>query len=284
MADTLDIVPEEETVDLHELNDGEEAESSEEETSEEGAEEEEEQERDEEGKFKPKKSAQKRIDEITAARRQAERDLATERAVNATLMAQMKQAQSASQSTFGEPEPKIEDYGYDQVEHAKALGAWSVRKQIADQQAQEQEKNQVAQQVRIDAEWDVRKSEFATSYPDFEVRTTDPTLPITTAMAKVIKTSARGPELAYYLAENKELASEIAGLPAELQPYRLGLIESKMKLKQPTHVAPKPVTPVAGSGERPSVDAVRDMKLTPEQWAEKRNRELHERRYGTKKG
>jgi len=282
----LTIVSEDDAVDVHDLRTPAEmqAESATPPEPEEveGAEGEE-QERDEQGKFKPKRSAQARIDEITAARRQAERDLATERAINATLMAQMEQAQKVPQPRQAEHEPKLEDYNYDAVLHAQAVGAYQVRKQMADEKAAETQRAAVAAQVRRDAEWDVRTKEFATQYPDFDAKVKRDDLAISPTMGVVIKASPKGPEMAYYLADHPEEASQIAALPTELQPYRLGLIESKLATIKPrTPAAPPPVAPVAGSGERPSVDPDTDMRLSPEAWAAKRNARLREERYGKK--
>jgi hypothetical protein len=246
-------------------------------------------ERDEQGRFKKKKTAQDRINEITAKYRDTERQLATERAVNQTLMQQMGNVTQTPDvqyeqptATFGEPEPKLEDYNYDAVLHAQAVGAWQVRKELADTEAKAKQQNEVASQVRRDAEWNVKTAEFKQKFPDFDARVQDPNLSITPAMATVIKSSNKGPEMAYYLAQNPDTAADIASSTPEIQAYRLGQIEARMVTKPRNPAAPPPVTPVAGSSEGGAKSWHNDPNISPEKWAELRNKEIAEKRAARK--
>ena len=73
----------------------------------------------------------------------------------------------------------------------------------------------------------------------------DPTLPITPAMREVILDSDAGPEIAYWLANNREQAERIARLPPHLAALEMGRIEGRMQATKEAARAAKSIPRVS---------------------------------------
>ena len=202
---------------------------------------------------KPKrKPASERIGELTAKFRTAERakQAAEERAKR--LEERLK--------TYETPPPKESDFdSYD--EYTAALSAHQYR------QANKQERQSDVEDARHEVEqaereanealaeaYNERVTAFAETVPDFHQKVADPTLPISPAMARHIQSSEQGPQIAYYLANNRADAARLAKLSNETDVAReIGRIEGRLTLPAPKRVssAPDPVKPVAtGAGSQ----------------------------------
>jgi hypothetical protein len=164
---------------------------------------------------------QKRIDEVTAqkyeAQRQADywRGLAEGRAPQAEPHAQEQQV----------PDRWEDPEGYDR---------WLIRE--AATAAREEIKTE--QRFRSYSE---REEAFRATKPDYDTIVRDPSLPITPLMAEVIRESEKGPELAYYLASNRSELAQIASRPPHLQAAALGRIEASLTTPAPAPAAIKPI-------------------------------------------
>jgi hypothetical protein len=157
---------------------------------------------------------QKRIDELTAKRYEAEREAAYWRGKADTAPVHQEQAQAVP-DRWDDPE------GYDRylIEQAKK----EVRTEL--------------QRDKTTSTYHERVAKVREAKPDFDSVTTNPALPITPVMANVIYESELGPEVAYHLGANPGEAARIAALPEYRQAAELGKLE--VKLSQP---APAPVT------------------------------------------
>ncbi len=232
--------------------------------------------RDEEGKFLSPK-AQQRIDHLTWEKNQQAREAAYWRE-----LAQQKPPEPVKEVT---KLPTLEEVGYDEgkyqaalLQHATELARAEVRKELdADRQKQAEQKR-----VQTFAE---RQREFAKVNPDFEQKVLqDPTLQITEAMRDVIVDSPAGPELAYYLANNREAAQAIATLPPHMAALELGRIEGRLSAQKEAKTAPPVVSkappppprvedvelPLAGVKASESDSD----KLSNEEWMRQRTKEL----------
>ncbi len=191
--------------------------------------------RDEDGKFLSEK-AQKRIDELTREK--------YERAREAEYWRQQALAVKPPEP---KPEPiklpSLEDVGYDEAKYQAALI------QYATQQAEKvvEERLSKAEQQRNEQKrletFAERQRAFAKATPDFEARVLqDPTLPITEAMRDVIVDSESGPEIAYYLAQNRDAAEAISRLPTHLAALEMGRIEGRLAAQKEAAKRPPPVS------------------------------------------
>lgn len=94
-------------------------------------------------------------------------------------------------------------------------------------------------------------------FADYDAVARNPNVPITTAMAEIIRDSDVGPDLAYHLGKNVQEAARIAALPPTRQAVELGKLEALVTAPKPLpKQAPAPVSPVsaiaAGSSKDPA--------------------------------
>jgi hypothetical protein len=167
---------------------------------------------------------QKRIDEVTARKYEAEREAAYWRglAQGQTPQAPAQQQQSAPPDRYEDPE------GYDR---------WLVQTAVSTAKAQTV---QEFRQQQVQRSYEEREAAARVAKPDFDSVVHDPTLPISPLMAEMIRESASGPDIAYHLGKNRAEAERINRLPPYRQAVELGKIEATLT-KAPA--APKPIPP-----------------------------------------
>jgi hypothetical protein len=234
-----------------------------------------EQPRDEEGKFISPK-AQKRIDELTWKAHEREREAEYWR--QEALRHQQKSEPKVEEVQLPTPE-SFDDWSKYQaalIEYATKQAEQVVEKRLTQAEAQRKE------QARMET-FATRQAEFAKAKPDYQSRISDPTLPITEAMRDVIVDSPAGPELAYYLAENRETAEQIARLPPHLAALELGRIDGRLSAlkevaKRPVVSKAPPPPPKVEDAETPianvkASEADSD-KLSTQEWIRLREKEL----------
>lgn len=207
-----------------------------------------------------KKTAQKRIDEITKARREAERE--KEYWKQQALNNAKKEERPAEEPTPNIPaRPNLSQFDTTE-EYEDALLAWHEnRKAMEDaikRQKAEQEEGFRKFQTAADA---VRQK-----YPDFDEVVERPVF--SDQMRLSILNSDTGPEMAYYLGlpENAEVAARIRSLSPERQIYEMGKLDTRLSLAQKVKKvpsAPPPITPVGMSGTGAEKDPG---KMSIEEW------------------
>ena len=231
--------------------------------------------RDEEGKFLSA-NAQKRIDELTREK--------YERAREADYWRQQAMQQKPEPKVV-EPTklPTLEEHGYDEAKYQAALIQYVEQKaeQVVETRLNQQEA-QRKEQSRL-ATFAERQQAFAKATPDFEARVLqDPSLPITEAMRDVIVDSESGPELAYYLAQNRAAAEAIARLPTHLAALEMGRIEGRLSAQKEAAKRPPPVSkappppPTLETTEAAGSKAPEDMST--DEWMKWREKQVSKRR------
>jgi hypothetical protein len=180
--------------------------------------------RDEEGKFLSPK-AQQRIDHLVWEKNQREREAEYWR----NIAQQNAKPPEPPKADVTAKLPTLEEHGYDEAKYQAALLEYADKRAeaVVERRMSEAEQKR-AEQARMES-FATRQREFAKATPDFEQRVLqDPTLPITEAMRDVIVDSPSGPELAYYLATNREAAEAISKLPPHLAALELGRIDGRL--------------------------------------------------------
>lgn len=199
------------------------------------------------------KWVQKRIDELTRARHEAER---RERDARKDLEFYREQALKAQPAQKPEPEkPKsLADFQFDDGQYQQYLiskAADAARKAAKEELAQEQS---AAEKQRHAAEYATKVREFAKDHPDY--REIAEYAPISDAVADIIL--AKGsPEIAYYLGKNPDLAVQISGLPDKHAAYEIGQIAARLtiereaaaKAKKLVSGAPPPTPKIEAAGD-----------------------------------
>jgi hypothetical protein len=204
-----------------------------------------------------RRSAQERIDEVTRARREAEREADYWRTIAYEAAAQLDAlAQTGGQD--GGPDPNDYVHGEDDADF--------IRDQVQHQMRKEYEREahdfaMAHEDHRLSSLFAERERAVADRLPDYHAAVYEAgqcgAWPCSREMAEAIKTSEVGPELAYLLAHNPEAARRIASLSHASQLRELGRLEGLLLHRgeaQPNPktatAAPEPPPVVRGGGGR----------------------------------
>lgn len=209
-----------------------------------------------------KKTAQERIDEITKARREAER----EREYWKRVALEKEQPRPPEPQKLpvqdGIPRPTLEQF-QSQQEYEDALFGWYEKRKEVERVTQERQK-QESEGLR---KFNKAAEAIRTEYDDFDDVVERPVF--TPAMRAAILGIDNGPVVAYHLGrpENQDIADRIRELPVERQFYEIGKLESQLMLARSTKkvtTAPEPIKPVGitggGSPDKPPEDINEWMK------------------------
>lgn len=225
------------------------------------------QERDEQGRFKPGGKVQQRIDELTRARHEAEREAAYWR-TRAESSGGKDDAGKTDEPALRPTPDQFENY----IDYIEALTDWKadqgVKKAMS---ARDSERASEAQTKAIQSResvWVERQNEARTMLPDYDEVVGLSTAPIAPHLAETLLDSDRGPEVAYYLAKNPDLLKRINDMSHTSAAREIGKIEALLEKQQKPAVkmsgAPAPTTPIGGAGK---TNATSDpAKMTMEQY------------------
>lgn len=190
-------------------------------------------------------------------REQRKRQIAEEKE---KALAAEKQAEAASKkleaikaAASSDTPPREEDFeDFQEFQIAKVIHA-ERRRLSGEQEAaatEEQKQAQAAHDAAVKAQWNARVEEAKAEFADFEAVAYRPDMQVSPAMVEVIRSSEKGPALAYHLGSNLPEAARIAALPPTQAAYELGRIEAALSAPKPRTKtkAPPPVRPVRTSG------------------------------------
>lgn len=178
----------------------------------------------------PKKKPwwEKRFDELTAKRYDAEREAAYWRG-----LAEGGRGQQPAHQPVHEGPPREDQFAtYEEYDEARI--AYRVKQELAAER-------QIQQRETVARTYEERAGKYRESKPDYDSVVNNPSLRITPVMAEVIQASDYGPQVAYHLGSNPSEAARIASLPPALQAAELGSIAKA--LTTPAPAAPKPIAP-----------------------------------------
>lgn len=185
---------------------------------------------DGESQPKPKKTAQDRIDEVTAARRQAERDAkeAREEAERWRALAEQRAATSQTQTpqgSDGKPNPEdFQDGVYDPA-YVEALTGWTVQQEVSKRLS---ERDQVRTQQTALTAFNARAAE---AFPDGEpdgLKALKALPQLSQTIAMTILDMDDGPKVADHLGANRAELSRIESLPPHMQVLELAKISTRL--------------------------------------------------------
>jgi len=202
---------------------------------------------------------QKRIDEITKARRTAERLLEAEKARNAELEAKLAAAEKAIPP---EDKPTIDQFETE-TEFIEALTEWKVDQKLKVKEAEitskstkDAEAREVNEEVdslyeKIDTAYTKGREQFA----DFDDAMKSDDFRNTEAMIDCIMLGETPEKVLYHLAKNPDESAKLAKITnPTIIAYEVGKIEAKLNAPPPaappkklTH-APDPISPVKTTG------------------------------------
>jgi hypothetical protein len=223
---------------------------------------------------------QKRIDELTRRRYDAERERDYWRE-----HAQRAPRQEAPPPPAPEPQATgktLADFAYDESKYQAYLFQQARADAVkAAEEVLSRKQTETARFQTVTAHKE-REAEFAKKVPDyFEVAHY---APITDSMAEIVMESEMSAELAYHLGKNRQVALNLSRLTPLQQAREIGRIEAKLAAKPTppaTSNAPPPAPKIggasdAGTGAKP--DAPDSDKLSDAEWTRRRNQQVAKRR------
>lgn len=189
---------------------------------------------------KPKKTVQERIDELTAARREAERDrdFYREQALRAGNGKQpAEEAQQHQPQGGGEPDPGDYDHGENDLRYVRDLARWEARQEFM-AMAEEQREQERARNARQTFETR-RAALFPNGDPEGLQRFREiPSLP--SAVVEIVAESDIGPKIADHLGANPAELQRLKGMTPIQQARELTRLE--LRLSEPAKPTPKTAT------------------------------------------
>jgi hypothetical protein len=200
-----------------------------------------EQARDEKGRF-----VQKRINELTRQRYEAQRQAEQHRAEAEQLRAEVARYRQPAA-----PDPNQDLPGY--VRH---LAHEEARQLLESQQGQARQQQEQQRIQSIAQQYATREAEYAASNPGY-TEALDAFVSMTGGnapeLAEVLMTSEHGPAVAHYLGDHLDEAVRILRMPPHLAAAEVARLEARVSAPKPKPVtkAPDPAPKVGGASTAP---------------------------------
>jgi hypothetical protein len=179
------------------------------------------------------------------------------------------------------PAPTLEQSNFDQTAYANARSKWEADNAVEQYKHQQQNESAQRQLQEIGESYNARLSDFAAAHPDFAEKVSAIPYVPGDAVQLAIMTHERGPEIAYAIANDDDLAFQLASIQPHLAAAAVERIAARLTATheapqipvqpvnaRPVSKAPAPVQTVSGrtASETPSE------KLTDEQWWARRQK------------
>ena len=184
-----------------------------------------------------------------------------------------------------EPLKQLADFGYDEAKYAEymldvvAKRAEQAAEKVVTTKAEQVQAKQEAE--RTDREFRSKEAKFAKTVQDYEDVVYSDDLTISEDVARIIKSLDEGPEVAYYLGKNPDIADDLSHLPPYLAGVEVGRIATrlaaeKQKAGKAVSSAPAPVPKLEGRepGKQIAPSEPDSDKLSMKEWLRRRNKQL----------
>lgn len=224
----------------------------------------------------PKNATAKRIGDLTAARRAAERQADTEKSRADSLAAELAAlksgktpltaAQGDAKAADGAPDPASFDYGELDPKYIAALARHETTKALNEDRAKQDSTRQAdaaaAKQQETATKTDTLVKAGVALHDDFDEvvmqGAREGKWDLTPTFGELLLDSEFGPQIAYDLASDPDESRRIAKLSASQQAAHFGRLEAKFEAAKPSQggktpsktpqAPPPPKTPKGGSG------------------------------------
>lgn len=220
-----------------------------------------------------RKGVAKRIDELTANWRSAER--------------RAEQLQAMLEKTLVKPDPQVQepvkpvaeptvDQYKTYEEYVGALADYKAEQKFREWENRQKQAEVQKAKAEQQTTFQKRAEEFRLAHPDFDEIVFSDDTPISEVMAEAISISDKGPQVAYHLGLNREEARRIFDLSLR-NPVAAGLeigrLEARLSLPQPrtTTKAPPPIQPLSAGGGTLSPDPD---NMTTDEWVQWRRSQI----------
>lgn len=194
--------------------------------------------RDDKGRYVP----QERVNEITKARRTAERerDEALRRAQ------ELEQRLSSTTQGFAATDdtaPTLEQYGWDHAKWAQAITEHATRTAITQAEKRLRDQERAKSMQEIESKFEDRARAYAAAHPDYDRAMAElgASVRLQNEVIESIGLSEHGPAIVHHLAQHLDVADRISRLPAHLAAVEIGRIEAKVSAPKPKPVTQAPL-------------------------------------------
>lgn len=179
--------------------------------------------RDEKGRFKP--GFQTRIDELTRARREAEREAEYWRVRAQGTDTAKPPAQDAAKS-----EPPVRENFRTQEEYEDARVDFKVEQRLNREKAETAQLQQVNEKTNT---WVSKLEEARKATPDYDTVMNNAELPVANHVAELLFEHDKGAEIAYHFAKNPADLTKINEMGATKAAFRIAEIATSLKGSAP---------------------------------------------------
>lgn len=183
------------------------------------------------------------------------------------------------------PEPTLEQSNFDPVAHQRATAEWAASQALDSYKFQQQQETATRRLQEVTDAYQGRVAQFVASHPDFPTKVMAIPYEPSEAVQLAIMTHENGPEIAYAIANDDDLAFQLASIQPHLAAAAVDRLASRLAAApqalpttpaqsapqaaaRPVSSAPAPVKTV--SGKSPTETPTE--KLTDQQWWERRQK------------
>lgn len=182
------------------------------------------------------------------------------------------------------PEPTLDQFNFDPAAHAKATAEWAAKQAVGDFQFKQQQETAQRRIQEVTDGYNAKVAEFAASHPDFVQKVNAIPYQLSQAVELAIQAHDQGPDIAYALANDDDLAFQLASIQPHMAAAAVDRIASRLTAApeapqpapqpipqtpaKPVSSAPPPVPTV--SGKTPTETPPE--KLTDAQWWARRQK------------
>jgi hypothetical protein len=222
-----------------------------------------------------------RFAELTRLRRDAERDRDHWREL--AIRERQKPAEVQAPPLAEKPKT-LADFNFDEVQHQAYIAQTAARAATEAAKRELRAEQEAARKQSELSAYVARVKEFAKDKPDFNDVANY--APISDQIAEMVIRSEQGPELAYHLGKNPDIAASLSALPPQVAAYELGMLSARLKYnreqtakaKTVLSQAPPPAPRIEGAGDggpkaKPD-DPESDKTLTDAEWTRRRNAQV----------
>ena len=231
---------------------------------------------------KPNPKLEKRFSELTKQREEARKEAQREREAREALESRLQALegrQPQQQQAAVDQEPQPSQFS-DAFEYAKALAEYSTEKALRDRDQQEANRKVEQESAKRVEAFLERQNAVKAELPDYEDMVASSDVVVSDQIRDAIIESDVGPRILYHLAENPELAEELAAMSTISALRKIGKLEAQFeKSSEPVSKpvakksnAPAPIKPLQATSAATDtpIDSNGEFHGSYQQWRESR--------------
>lgn len=143
------------------------------------------------------------------------------------------------------PEPTLEQSNFDQGAHARAMAEWAAQEAVGQYKFTQQQETAQRRLQEVTDGYNAKVASFTAEHPDFQEKVLAIPYQPSEAVQLAIMTHEKGPEIAYALANDDDLAFQLASIQPHLAAAAVERVASRLTAAPEVPTTPQPVAPQA---------------------------------------